>query len=287
MLEKLVVFGASNAAGLYGFSVPRYVASDIVSAVYTQEPCITKTPQELIIDLSNDPILEPINQVVNAGAPGDSILDMRARFQEDVIYESPSHVFIWPGLNDAGIATALLRNNFELVKDYPETAEAFSAAMEKHQGLDQKLTAVADVITANVSEMVQLLDQRGVKTLVGTIPPYSSRLAYCLEQGEPLAKSYQTEALPLIEKVNRQLRRSVGESNTVDVYNAVLDLTTGFMRQEFSWGEQKDQYGEQFGGDVLHLSDEGQIMTAVVLCSRLFNTPTRAITPSGRELAWR
>lgn len=279
MAEKLVVLGASNAAGIYDYDAPDYTAGDIVSAAYQQTTFVRRGPKELVIDLTTNPRVPESNFLINAGMPGDSVVQMKERFERDVLLESPTHVFIWPGLNDAGVAMALWHNDLESVEDYPETVEAFSKAINRHTDLDQALKATSYIVAGIVREMVDCLHAKGVQTFIGTIPPYSSRLAYYLELGNPVAKS-QKAGSPLIEMVNEQLRQLGGERFTIDVYQAVVDSTTGLMKPEFSWGEQKQE------ADTLHLSDNGQIMAGVVLCSRYFSTPTRAVISNMRELRW-
>lgn len=279
MAERLVIFGTSNAAGIYGNDAPEYITGDIVSAVFHQLPIVRREPKGWVIDLTTSPKISGGSFLVNAGMPGDSVVQMRERFKEDVLSEDPTHVFIWPGLNDAAVAMAMWRNDTRLMRDYPETVEAFSEAMKGHSNLDQALRATSNVVAGMVREMVDSLHTRGIQAFIGTIPPYSNRLAYCLELGNPIAKS-QIEGSPLIEMVNEQLRQIGGERFTVDVHRAVVNTTSGLMKPEFSWGEQRQDQ------DTLHLSDNGQIMAGVSLASRFFNTPVRAITSNAGELRW-
>lgn len=276
--EKIVIFGASNAAGIYGFDAPKYTAVNIVSAVIEQKAYVKRSPEELLIDLSRRPNLPESDSVINAGLPGDSIVQMKERFEADVLSKSPTHVFIWPGLNDAGIAMALWNNQVESVEEeYLETVEVFSEAMKGAKNLEQALISTSRVVVDITGEMVDHLNRNHIQTFIGTIPPFSSRLTHYLEKGEPVAKS-QLESLPMIELINKGLRKIGGDRYTVDVYQAVVDPTTGLMRPEFSWGEQKKI------PDTLHLSDRGQIIVGIALCSKYFNIPTRTILPGGIEL---
>lgn len=83
--ERLVIYGASNALGIYGVRAPKFVNSEIVAAVYEQEPYVKITSEEILIDLTKKP--GGLNATISphvyeeASMTGASIIQLRKGFQ--------------------------------------------------------------------------------------------------------------------------------------------------------------------------------------------------------------
>jgi hypothetical protein len=272
-MEKLVVIGASNAGGWSEAHMVDYHCSNLVQAVADLNAAVSETPEGIVIDLSDRPELSDGGSVINAGMPGDTVLEMDERFANDVFGDSPSHVFIWPGLNDVTILTDTMhgRPHEDIGMGDIDPGVLYAQVLKGKTGETTAIEESAYAIMITVRRMAIKAWQQGIEPIVGTIPPFSSRLAYFDEIN---AKQYYQDGSKIICRTNQllaELPDQVPGTKIIDVYSMVVDSQGGLARPEFSYGEESQS------GDILHLSNRGQIVVASELCKSLFGKPTRVI----------
>lgn len=273
---ELVVFGASNASGLYDMDMVDYHSSNITSAVYDNHLSVKNQPKELIVDLSNNPELSEGPLVRNEGIPGDTVCDMFARFREDVVNKNPFHVFIWPGLNDAGIALGIMHNIPSEGYEDPDLIRLKNLFARAINNKSDSMQATADFISGFMYRMIDLLKTKGVKPIVGTIPPYSATLAY--PQDAEYVYYLREDGPRLIEVINNNLR-TLGCS-VIDAHKEVVNPQTGLMFADYSFGVTVPERT----ADILHLNSFGQIKVARILCQELFKKPVNIVPPDKERL---
>lgn len=258
VVEKLVVFGASNAGGWSVAHNVDYHCSNLLQAVIEGNQIVKITDQEIEIDLTEEPALEDGDAVINAGFPGDTILDLEERFGNDVLAEQPSHLFIWSGLNDVS----------EFVNQY--------SGIEDPPKLTSALEQSSRFIVGKVADMAQKAKALGIITVIGTIPPYTNRLSHFERQ--PEGATLKRVGIPLLDQVNQRLRNLNGQFMIADIYPNLVNTQTGLSKVEFSYGDDTKT------GDVLHLNNRGQMAAAAVLTYTLLRKTVTIIPAIGQPI---
>lgn len=280
--EKVAIYGASNAAG---WAVTHrgidYHSSNIVQAAFEKPPFVRESPEDLIIDLSENPRLEEKEFVVNAGRPGADVFELMKNFDSDVLVEKPSHLFFWSGLNDIVVAVTLLHNRKTgdslAAEGYERAVEEFKDAFTKVDDIDSSLTAASGIIFSQIEHMVTSARNNRIQTLIGTIPPFSAALPrWEQDPSEPNAKHFRKEGTTLIGLINDRVRVLGGDDCTVDAFKLVVDENTRLTKPDFSYGVTVPD----FEGDILHLNSMGQIQVAQILCQRILNKNVAIIPPN-------
>jgi len=262
-MERFIVFGASNAAGWSEIHMVGYHPSNLLRLLYIKSDFLKIGADSATLDLSKKPELEEGTPVLNEGFPGDTVYDLADRIQSDVIDNKPTSVFLWPGLNDITYAVGLMHG--QEAQDDAFTKEIVIAIQKRKNSID----SLAGTIYAQIWGMNDLILKEKCKVYLGTIPPFSSALSRHLS--DPLGKAYFNEGSVLIKKVNEKIRGTKGAS-IVDAYTALVDLESGLMKPEFSYGAPKER-----SGDILHLNDNGQLAVAGVLFQAILGKPVRII----------
>lgn len=278
-LERIVVFGASNANG--ASQLLYYYCSNLLKALYDGNLCVNATDQEIMFDLRAQPRLKEGDPVFNAGIPGATVSELLRQFPNYVLSKNPSKVFIWPGLNDI---TPPLWMWWEHTKDPSSSIhdrvyqELYGKAIEGCKSIDEALESLSNTIFGYVDSMITLSLQNRVVPVVGTLPPFASVLA---NFDTPYANYSRIEGTKLIEKVNELIRNQKTGVAVADVHSALVDRATGLQKRQFSYGES-----QKYSDDTVHLNDEGQMMVVAVLCHVLFKRPVKFLAPSGNEISW-
>lgn len=259
-IEKLVVFGASNAGGWSVAHEVDYHCSNLLQAVIEGNQIVKITDQEIEIDLTKEPELSDGGVVINTGFPGDTVVDLDERFERDVLSEHPSHLFIWPGLNDIS----------QFVQELPD--------VEDQAKLNQTLRQTSRFIAGKIAGMAQQAKDMGIVTIIGTIPPYTNRLSHFEE--EPEGAALVRIGLPLLDQVNQRLRNFNGQFIISDIHPGLVNTQTGLSKVEFSYGDDTKT------GDVLHLNNRGQMVAAAILTNTLLKKTVTIIPANGQPIRW-
>lgn len=204
---RLAVYGASNAAGMPGYTITDYNISEIVDTAYRKPKFVSETSDEIVIDLSGHPKLEEGTFATNCSVPGSTAQELLEDFKLYVLGKEPTHVFIWSGLNDMGSVTTALDR-------------------------------VSDSIFGSIKGMVDLARENRIIPILGTIPPYAAPLAESENDPQyPEAKHLLSEGMTLIRMVNDRIRALSPETPIIDAYQALVNPNTGLTRVEFCYGD--------------------------------------------------
>lgn len=290
---KLIVFGTSNAEAFFGMSSgTNFSAHGIMNELYkpTGSPLITYLPDLLRIDLHSLSKIRPADKhegvVINAAEAGKNMHILATqRFRPNVLERHPETVFIWPGLNDSRIASEIVGGE-EVKGIYPG---------KLRQALADPSTAVyetSQLIYSYIDQMVAQSIEAGIKPIVGTIPPFSSRLAY--EADDAKSTYLKTQGLETIKAVNELIKTAHSSGTTVlDIYQEVLDAETGLMKATLSWGEVEHRLRfenkfifEDTPADLLHGNSRMQMIVAAMIAHTLFEKPVEVIPPEGEDILY-
>lgn len=251
---ELSVIGGSNAAGIYENTLPDIVLTDVLRQAFLR---YKPGANDLVVELNERPSFEsPI--VLNAGVPGDTVVDMASRFTEDVLNKNPSRVLIWPGLNDSSLITKLYHGG--TVEPYGrEEVNSAGAYIQATMGVKpgpEYLEKAADFFAENVALMVKGARAQGIEVFVGTIPPYSN-----LDRVEqtPDIVALRSTGLQTLASINERIRKTSG-AQVIDIHASLVDPHTNLNRQENAWG------------DLLHLSNRGQILVGALAASQILHS---------------
>lgn len=258
---ELSVIGGSNVAGFYGESVPDVILIDVLEQAFLEyKPGIKNL--SIVLNL---PLNFRTTLVLNEGMPGDTVVEMGARFEEDVVDKNPKRVLIWPGLNDSSLITRLYRGETIQPDRYAEIdpAHAYRLATRGFEPRSAYLERAANFFTNNLEAMVQAATNKGIEVFLGTVPPYSNLDK--VEQTPPV-EGLRVIGLPTLALINDRIRQTAN-AHIIDIHCALVDPETNLNRPENAWG------------DLLHLSNRGQILAGALVASQIFKTNVSVTSP--------
>ncbi|MBI3852056.1 MAG: exo-alpha-sialidase [Verrucomicrobia bacterium] len=222
---RIVAFGDSTTAPrvVDGKALTVY-ADRLAHAAYADKPA------------KNDKLTERDVEVINAGIPGNTTRDARARFEQDVLGRQPDIVIIQFGINDSTV---------NVWKNPPATKPSVSR----------------DDFAANLSYFVAELRSRGVRVILMT--PNLMRWTKELRSlyGKPPYAPDDPDGFNVLLKTYAQAVREVAKQTEIPL----MDVYALFQ----SYGAEKDHSIDDLLLDGMHPNENGHRLIADMLLQQL------------------
>jgi lysophospholipase L1-like esterase len=184
--------------------------------------------------------LLPDHEIINAGAGGNTVVNLLRRLDDDVLAHEPEGVFVMVGGNDA------------LSYSQPETRPYYRRSQSIPDGVVDE-----DTFTKNYRELLNRLQLARVQTWIG-LPPaeYNPEMVETLRRYNNHAREIaQSMNLPVLDLMEKLVPEDIAERPDINL-RAINNIGE---RQEEGWDDytaERERNGFTFSFDGVHFTPE-------------------------------